>query len=453
MRKKLFFLLLFSTLLAVGMLSQQVLPVSAHSQVNSRPKAKPLPVDTKIYLMQPGPKDLGKPFMLMGSLKDVKGKPVADKPIILSVNGVYLGQARTDVNGIFLLKVSKDLPAGLYYLEAKFNGAHLLSPTVSSDTLQILPAEVKVQTVPAISGVTLQMDGRQFVTGTDGSATIQIAKTGQYRLTVQTELYYSASQRIEFGRWAEESCQPFRDIQVPVDGVIQAGLNVYHQVAQTFVDLDGFPVDPKRVSGLTIKSAQGDVFNFVDGQPHWLPASRVARRAFGLEETKLLYSVLQVTVDGSNVVNQAQQRFYTHPNETWSISLLLYSLKINVKDGLFGSPVGKSVNIQFPDGQIQNYPIDHAGTVEVHSLARGIYTIDLVGTNGVSSKTPVALSRNQVVNSKVITYLDLSVVGAIGLLFALGLILFGRPWLIRRLIVRKKDRSVNPTELAASHEH
>jgi hypothetical protein len=212
------------------------------------------------------------------------------------------------------------------------------------------------------------------------------------------------------------------------------GLNIYHQVGQTFLDLNGNPVDPARIDEFMIRSAQGDVFVFSDGTSRWIPASRIARRVTGLEETKLLYSVISVTIDGSNVVNQSQQRFYTHPNETWPISLLLYSLHISAVDGMFGSPVGKSVNVEYPDGKIVNYPLNRAGAVDIQSLARGTYYIELVGANGMSNRLPVALSRNQQVNTKVITYLDMAVVAMLGMVVALGLLLYGRPWILYAIL-------------------
>jgi hypothetical protein len=211
------------------------------------------------------------------------------------------------------------------------------------------------------------------------------------------------------------------------------GLNVFRPVGQSFLDLDGFPVDPNRISEFMIRSAQGDVFIFHDGQTRWIPSSRIARRITGLEETKLLYSVISVTIDGSNVVNQSQQRFYTYPTENWPISLLLFSLRISARDGLFGTPVGKSVNIEFPDGKVLNYPLEKDGSVVIRSLARGNYYMELVGTMGLKNRTPVALSRNQDVNTNVITYLDLAMVSMLALLVALGLLYIGRPSLFKLL--------------------
>ena len=119
---------------------------------------------------------------------------------------------------------------------------------------------------------------------------------------------------------------------MPSDTIIQVGLNIFHKVNLKFVDLDGFPVDPSRITSISIRSIQGDVFTLKPGDTPWLPASRTARYQTGLEKTDLLYSVNSVTIDGSNVVNSAQQRFYAKTDDTWSISLLLYSLHITARD-------------------------------------------------------------------------------------------------------------------------
>ena len=438
--KKRIISVLFSSLLALGLLGGLFMPVAANSVTQIKSLAKQPLTPTKINLIKPEIQDLGKHFILTGGLSS-SNTSVSDLSIIVTLDGKFLGRTRTNEIGLFLLKVNEDLPAGSYKLSASFTGTRSLAPSSTSTTLQIRPSDVRIQTVPPLAGVTFLMDGRQFVSGEDGLAKISIFKTGKYRLDVLVNQYNNPIQRIEFGRWEEESYQPFRDIHVPVNGTIQAGVNVFQQVGLTFVDLEGYPVDPKRVTGISIKSAQGDIFNYKDEQVKWVPASRVARRQSGLEETKLLYSVISVTVDGSNVVNQAQQRFFTSPNETWTISLLLYSVQVSAKDALFGSPVGKAVKLRFPDGQVEIYPMDKAGMVKIPSLARGIYQVEITNAGGLKASTPVALSRNQVVEESVITYLDLAVVGGFGLLIALSLIFFGRPWL---LISRKRRLNVKP---------
>lgn len=382
--------------------------------------------------------NLGDTFTLSGIINDWSGRPVSGKSIIFKINEAYLGQTNTNANGVFQQIIKKNLDAGEYEITATFSGTHDLSYTSASTTLKILPADIQVQTVPAIAGVTFQLGGVQFVTGDDGSADLKVDKAGQYRLEILPDLYSDPSQRIEFGRWEDESSQPFQDIQVPAKKIYQAGLNVYYQVGESFVGLDGHPVDPKRITEFIIRNGQGDSFTLNNGEAQWIPVSRTIRGVNGLQTTKLLYSVISVMVDGSNVVNQSQQQFYAKPNDSWKISLLFYSLRVTILDGLFGTAVGKSINLVFPDGQVRNYPVDKAGTAEIHSLARGIYSIQVIGVKGMGNSTPVALSKNQEITMKILTYLDLAIVGSLGTLLALGLLLYGRRRAMLSLLKNKK---------------
>jgi len=255
-----------------------------------------------------------------------------------------------------------------------------------------------------------------------------VPQAGLYDLQVVTTTFHDPYRRVEFSRWLSEDYQPTRQVHLPSKtGPIQVGLNVYELVGEKFVDLNGKPVDPQRVKSFSIRSLQGDAFTFPNGTPRWIPASRVTRRQTGgLEQVPLLYSITQAMVDGSNVVNQSQQQFYTQPNGTWTISLLLYNLRITAHDALFGFPQGNAVELRMPNGQVQNYPLDSSGAAQMYSLARGNYTFRILGAQGITTVAPIALSKDQELDTRVITYLDLAVVGSTGALIALVLLIFGR---------------------------
>jgi len=392
---------------------------------------KKTPHQVSLNLLGNSQFNLAEPIILTGLLKDMStGLAIPNKTVTFTSNGIILGQTHTDAQGGFQVEIHKDLPAGSYVVTASFKGAHLLNPASNVISFKILPATVNVQTVPAVSGITFQMDGQQFVSGPDGMATVDINQAGVYRLSVLLDQYKNPSQQVEFGRWSIESYQPSRDVQVPSDSVIQVGLNIYHKVNLKFVDLDNYPVDLSRIGSISIRSVQGDVFDLKPGETPWLPASRTARRQNGLQETDLLYSINSVIIDGSNVVNSSQQRFYAKLDDTWSISLLLYTLNISVKDGLFAAPVGKSINLVYPDGQNVHFDLDNAGNAQIHTLARGIYHVSLIGVKGLGTSTPVALSRNQAVTMRIITPLDFAISGLTMMGISLGLIFYGRPWLL-----------------------
>jgi hypothetical protein len=428
---------------AAGLAFALVLILLAHLAAPASAKRwVPPPAPSTVVLPAPAALKLGDPLDFYAQLRDTNGNALPGRALDFYIDFVYYGQSRTDINGMAIYQSKKLLPAGEHVLTVNYQGAHDLQPSRQSRKLIILPTMVTVQTVPPMAGVTYNMDGRDFVSGPDGMASILIYKMGRFTLSAKIEKFSDPDTRIQFGRWEVESYQPFRDVDVPTTEPIQAGLDVFHRVGQAFVDLDGKPVDMQRVEKITIKSNQGDVFTFTDGSLQWVPASRVARRLNGLEVTPVQYSVMNVTVVGSNVVNQAQQRFYIQPNDIWYVQLLLYSVKINARDGLLGSPVGKRVRVEFPNGEVHTYPLDSNGTAEIRSLARGIYRIQITGVQGMISPTPVALSRNQEVNLRVITNQDMFIAAVVGLAVALGLLLLGRPWLLQPILRHRRVRAL-----------
>jgi hypothetical protein len=467
MKRNLLLTLLIFSLLGIGWSAGTTIPVSAAAQ-SGMAQHEVLPVqgdmtlsiprlfsglsnplvshlakgNSYLTIFQPQDTALGDYFSLSGYLRNLSGGPVASGHIQFTLNGNIIGQASTNSTGYFSRKFpTKNLASGTYTIGASYNGSHLLTRASASTHLIISLANITVQTVPAIPGLTFQLDGKQYVTGPAGTLTIGVNEPGVYHLSILMDQYSDPTQRIEFSRWLNGSVQPSLDIAVPSKNTaVQVGFNVYHRISLKFVDLAKFPVDAQRVTQVTYRSAQGDVFDVKSDQPQWIPASRVARLATGLVPTPLLYSVITVMADGSNVVNSSQQQFYALADDTWQISMLLYSISFSASDGLFNFPVGTSINLMAPDGTVKNYPLDLAGTTEIHSLARGNYSVQLVGAFGLGSRTPVALSRNQSVAVKEISFLDLAVLGVVGIVLTLGLLLYGRPQIFTSLLRRNQPQ-------------
>ena len=418
-------------LLVLGLLAGSSLPtmVTAAARIAKYPTSFTLSPITSV--------ELGQPFILSGYLTASGGSPVPNKDISVMLDGSKLGQTRTNASGAFQRKFTDLINAGTHTITVSDDITRYYYGTTASTSLVVTPADVRIQTIPATPGLAFEINGQTIVSGADGVADIKIGYAGKYEVTARVDKYSNPDQRLEFSRWVDNTFQPFTFIQVPSNQTIEVGLNVYEQVGENFVDLNGSPVDTARVSQFTIRSAQGDTFVLKDGTPQWIPASRIARRQAGLEATPLQYSVINVTVDGSNVVNASQQRFFAQPNGTWQISLILYSLTIHATDGLFGSTVGKSINLVYPDGKILNYPYDLSGTVTINNLARGNYSVQVIGAKGLKQVIPVALSRSQTVEVKIPTSIDLIILFGLGLLMVLGLLVFGR-----RQLVMARVRSI-----------
>jgi hypothetical protein len=434
--KRSFLNFIVASLLALGLLAGS----SLHAQAA---RAVPKYPTFVIFNTLPGVA-LGKQFTLSGHLLANTGVPITFLDIFFTLNGTKVGEVRTDAAGFFQHRFNNKLPAGTYTIMATTRTNHYYIGATGSISLEVLPADVHVQTVPPIPGIAFSMNGQQFTSGADGVADVKIGTPGKYQLTVMTDQYHNPDQRITFARWLDDVYEPSEMVRVPSDKVLQVGLNVYQKVGETFVDMSGFPVNPQRVKQFTIRSAQGDLFTFTDGQPAWIPATRVARFQNGLVVTNLQYSVIDMQVDGSNVVNKSQQRFFVHPNETWQISLILYSLTIHPNDGLFGSAVGKSVELVYPDGHIQNFQLDKNGSVAIHGLARGNYTVEVLDAKGLKQVIPVSLSRSQTIDINVPTHLDLMVVIGLGLLVAISLIVFGRLQPLRSRTASKRPALPSP---------
>ena len=267
-----------------------------------------------------------------------------------------------------------------------------------------------------------------------GVARIEVAKAGTYQLELLPLETNDPDIQMAFGRWADDYFLPSREIEIPLKKPLEVGLEVSYQANQTFVDLDGKPVDLSRISSITLKGSNGATFTFEDNLPHWLPAGRVIRLNNGLEETKILYSIISVIIDGSMLVSQAQQRFYVHPNDVWTVKLLLYSAGFTARDALFHFPIGTGIHMEYPDGDVQTFNFNSNQEYTLTGLARGIYRRHRDWCQRICSSHAHRALRNQDVELMVFSYLDMSILGAIGMVLALGLLFFGRPHLMKQTV-------------------
>jgi len=242
-----------------------------------------------------------------------------------------------------------------------------------------------------------------------------------------------AGTRARFARWVDDIFTRRRNILIQGSTDLQVGFNVDYRVRETFVDLHGNTVPDSRVSYVVQSNSLGSRERLLPGKSHWLQGSQVIRRSFGLQRTPILYSVRRVMIGGTNVVREAKYRFYPR----WvrgrvKIRLLLYSLRIQSSDKLFGFGVGSGLRLTYPNGHARVVRFEHGAHAYLNSLPRGTYHVTIMA-HGMNSSVPVALTRNQNVTLDVVTYLDLlvffgSLVGG-----ALVLLLLRRPTLRARL--------------------
>jgi hypothetical protein len=392
-------------------------------------------VGTTLTIQPPAPTSVGNLAIVVVQLISSKNEPVVNQSVELFVNGKSLRKSRTDTAGNAAFRIRRE-EAGTYQLEAVFKGTKSpsLGSSKTSAELVITPALVEVHTTPSLLGVKFALDGKVFSSDNYGVARIEVNKAGKYHLEVLPLETKDTDIQMAFGRWSDDYFQPTRDIEVPLDKPLQVGFEVSYRVSQKFVDLSKRPVDFKRITAVTLKGSNGTTFTFEDNLPHWLPAGRVIRLNNGLEQTKILYSVISVVIDGSNVVSQAQQRFYVNPNDVWTVQLLLYKASFTARDALFRFPVGSGIHVEYPDGDLQTFAFPQDQKQTLDGLARGIYRVTVTGADGIAPPTPIALSRDQEVELLVFSSLDIGVIATIGLFLSLGLLLFGRPYIVKDTI-------------------
>jgi hypothetical protein len=304
-------------------------------------------------------------------------------------------------------------------------------------------ATLTIVTVPKLAGVHFALDGRTFVTGRQGI--VRIATTqGSHLLQILDTKVHAPGVRSTFVRWEDNKYTATRTLTINHNTVIDAGFQQTVRVSFAFADLDGRPV-VGRVSRLTLSNTLGSRVSFAPSWPQWLRATNVARRFTGLEPTLIQYSIERALVNSSNVVNQSQQRFYPLRTRRVTARLLLYSARVSVHDFLFGTSTGNQLDLVYPSGAEVAYPLK-GRTLLFSSLPRGTYGVR-IDAGGYVPSVSLALSKNQVLDVKVISYLDMLLLLAVVLGLVSVLILVPRPFLRLRLRSLGSGRQPTPDDL------
>jgi hypothetical protein len=162
-----------------------------------------------------------------------------------------------------------------------------------------------------------------------------------------------------------------------------------------------------------------------------LQASRVLLTGAGVRSRPIEYAVERVEIDGANVVHRSQRRFFPLRAARVRVPLLLYSARFVATDALFGGRGGRAVLLRYPNGRIARLPL-RDGIARAVGLPRGQYRVQ-ADAPGYAFERPLWLSRDQVVDLRIVSYLDFAVVFGGLAMVALGLLLAGRPLLRRRL--------------------
>ena len=284
---------------------------------------------------------------------------------------------------------------------------------------------VTFRTVPAVEGARLRSNGRIVRTDARGQVTLTVRRTGP--LIRDIEAPEVLPTRLPSGP------------DVRFDGFFQSnrtiGLALYTRTRLRYVGPEGVAVPARKIAAAELQSTTGLTVRMKGARTPLLRANHVALTRDGVRSRPVQYAVQSVEVEGGNVVNRAQQRFYPLKSPVVRVPLLLYAVRFTARDALLGGPTGNAVRLQYPNGRSVEIPLVH-GRASAAGLPRGEYKVRVEAT-GYSVERPVWLSRDQAVDLQVVSPVDFAIVFGGLASVAIALVVVGRPSLRRRLLRRR----------------
>ena len=283
------------------------------------------------------------------------------------------------------------------------------------------PDLVTVATLPAVPGFVFDYRGKTWKTGADGSVQVPRSKSGEdTSLKVRTpKLPRPQGVEARFDRWYGMSRLQQRG------GRTVATMQFHYPVELLFRNLEGEPVPRTELGAISLKSSTGFAVEMpTDSGKALLQGSRVVPDNNGLQVKDMYFTVQSVDVQGNNVVNRSQTKFFPAQDHVVAVPLLFFDATVRARDAFFGFGLGGTLHLTYPNGRGTSLPLGENGRVDLPGLARGQYLLAVQGP-GLRLSQPVAMSRKQDVDLKVFTWLDLAVTAVVLLGVAFGLLWWG----------------------------
>lgn len=318
--------------------------------------------------------------------------------------------------------------------------------------------EIRITTIPATPGVRIVLAGRRLTTGPDGSTVARVrSRTGTPKNSESADpgTHGAAFEQtvIRGRRWPAGGVR-LRVYNVRLSDGGQArfarylgnrlALALFHRFTPRFEGPDGRTIDPAIVDGYRLKSRTGAVLDVRGARSVVLQSSRVVPFSGTLLSKDIEWSLERVVIDGANVVNRAQNRFLPHRlhNRPYLVRLLFYPVRVTSVDALFGFNLGSRIVLRYPSGRTMRLGFTR-NQVVLPALPRGTYQVKSVAP-GLSPERPLAVSRAQDVQLKVISWLDLALAGALLGSLAVALLVVRRPHLRRAPWRRRRAPALEP---------
>jgi hypothetical protein len=298
------------------------------------------------------------------------------------------------------------------------------------------PRNVVIRTLPKVPNFPITLDSETVLTNELGVA--QFKSRDRRNLTDRVKVQ-NDKLKLDGRKVRVEPSNKYLDAAQPI-----VAMNIFWPVRFSFADIHGEPVDADQIKSVKLKSSTGEILTDSGKGILWLQGKRVVTLG-GPQEKPIQWSIDAVEYAASNVVNSGQQRFEPAQAQAFPIELLFYRTTVRVKDAFFGFEVGDAVSVTSPNGHVDRFALREDSTVNLPSLPRGNYSIMVAGP-GPPMDRPVAISRDQVLDLKFYSWLDICLVVGFLAAFAIGTLCVG--WWRRRAHSRAlKGDSVGQPDL------
>jgi hypothetical protein len=285
-------------------------------------------------------------------------------------------------------------------------------------------AILELKTVPRLPGIGLRLDGVTHRTDSSGTLVIPtFAGTHSVRLLPTTAL--PGGRTAQPDGWLGERALPQEITLPPGTTVEHVSFIVSRPVTVAVTDHSGRQIPPGEIDRVTLVNSLGQQFVLRSGASSIvLPLNGVVHPRTGYVSVPVRYSVRSVLVQGGEVVHRGSQSFEANAPLPWVIKGLVFPLRIQVRDALFGFAVGRSVVLAPRFGTKRTLELGTGHEVRVESLARGTYDLTAHGP-GLGLTSVTTLSRPQAAKVLLFSWVDVGVVLGFALVFLVGLPLLG----------------------------
>jgi hypothetical protein len=317
-------------------------------------------------------------------------------------------------------------------------------------SLQPWPVTITIRTVPPLAGVRFTFDGSVIVTGAHGEAShTERHNFGQHTLRLAHTRIHRPGRRYRFVRWAGQR-DPNQAFLPTVHGLpmrasytVTAAFAVDCPVTPHFSYQQGGPLDPARISAVTLRTSTGQERALSTVGTTWLACQEPVYRDGTVSVRSVRYSVQTIMVGGTNVTSAGAQRFEPDTSPRPTLVGHFHDLTITAHDALFGGPTGSEAVVTMPDLSVRTLALGPGHRITLSSLPQGEYQVEVKAGSSQISGQSVRLSHDQVVNLTAVSPADLATVGGALIAIMAGLPLLSRQ---RRTWVLKHSRHLR-TEL------